>query len=1153
MQSRSPADGPMRRVRRRTRPWMLNRPGWALLRGGGELRFDRSGVPSVLPSGEGWEIAPSSRPSTRGRVRAEVPETPPDAATERVLAAGTATRAGWFFSSLPVSLEELPTAPDSHFVVHIPFGRSGFRVSGRPVSVRMLAQAIRCSPDWGRRPVVLAAGGRVTAAVLGPVMSSLSSTLGVVVISSPGPILMGPRIMLAEEGFVSRAPGSTKQTQLGRVLPAMRRPRIPIRDVNRAAPVPPASRASLILPTAGASAGSPPPPVIARSVEPPAPRAVDRPRAVEPPLVKAVSADLFELPPPDLALPDLSGLTQLVPPPAVVEEESGRRDAVVGDPVEETTPLWGTLPESPKFGAEPADRAPGEDPTPAADPDAPLWGTSPVAADAGSVAADPVNPVWGKADLDRSTPARMVAGAADSFEDMLRLVEAQQGPGAVESTASTAPAGSTAPAEPVDSAVFEARTSEAGAFGTDAFATQQIVNPNLAGNPGPVANPTEVPAGRPTTGEESADDRARFGRSGILNLDDLELSGLAEALARIEAGRPAGGSGVIDPAGAVDPADTPDRSVPPDAPAPAFRAGHSEVATPTGAAGGPAEKTAGGAVSQDAVPQDVVGHDMVGRGTVAQGTVAQGGADPAATPVASGPAAAPDPAVPIASGPAGAGPAVSGPAVPDRVANPAAETPSTAETSSQEEISARSEGIAQERDDAEVVEEAEAIAQASLTSKIDLDSFGIGTSGLPGGALPGVEVPGSVPMDPDPVGTDRPTKPSGAQRSSGATTTSASAQESEATSAPETTGSSVKTQEPEAAQVTRGTPAAEDVPQHLPEAVEPVGAVLEILTELEFPPVVEATAIPTEEPEELTALLVDEESEAAGAESQEPAEKEPSPIEERASWMPIGGDAQRDDREQVRSLLGWRYEAHSRAITGVLALQPGLRASAGRGDLMIGLVAVRAHLAGASAVVDAVLRGEEIRPGGGFAEIDPAGAALLARCARSGLSRLPAVVGPVFRAGNPDTTQLKRYRSGLRLVEPAFTEARLVPSSAGESTVEYAIWSSTARRTDRVTGPGGDGGTRVLFAPGTQFVVLDVEQPEDGDQLRVLLRELPASATPDEAVDERARERLRESMQLVQPTAPTQPRIPEQWRYPLGMRSDGTLFALSPQPEGARS
>ncbi|MBE3202284.1 MULTISPECIES: hypothetical protein [Parafrankia] len=262
-------------------------------------------------------------------------------------------------------------------------------------------------------------------------------------------------------------------------------------------------------------------------------------------------------------------------------------------------------------------------------------------------------------------------------------------------------------------------------------------------------------------------------------------------------------------------------------------------------------------------------------------------------------------------------------------------------------------------------------------------------------------------------------------------------------------------------------------------------------------------------------------------------------------WIAVAPEAEPSDRERLRAFLGWQYEAHARAVLGLLALQPGLRSASGAIDVLSGLVALRAYLraedpAGAARIaaeppavtaglVDAVLRGAA--EGG-----DRDGLLLLARCAAAGLGRLPSAAGPVVRPTLADPLLAAGLRPGQVLVEPGFLRVSTTPWAVQGQTVAYAIWSATARRTDRLGSPGQPDGhaAHALFAPGTRFVVLDVstragppESPAGG--IWVLLREF-VGGRADPTFDERVRGRLQALVSRVDGDAtPT----------PSGMAEDG--------------
>jgi hypothetical protein len=1199
MDARSPATGPLRRLRRRSRPWLLNRPGWALLRGGGLSRFDPLGVPSLLPIGERWHLAPTTR--TIQRPEPAAAQTPVDASTERIRAAGLPTRAGWFFTPLPVSLEELPTAPDSHFVVHIRLGRSGLQVSGRPVSPRMLAQAVRSNPDWGHRPVVLAIGGRMTAAALGPVMSSLATALGVAVISSPGPVLLGPRILLADAGFVSRTPGSREPIHLGRVIPGVRPLRTPWVEPPAANPDP---EPQVMLPTAGAASGALPAPDPMPTDAKPVPKvgltlgmprgssgeSLGRPDDFSPEgfadFWDTGSADVSERITGDVsggvAAGGSPGVARDVPGRVASEvSEEGTRDVPgrVASDVSEQVLTDVSVEVASDVSAGVPSGVPAE-----VTLDIAAVGASDVSP---SLASDPslkVPPdVFAEGASDRSpgVPAKVASNDSDeAAPDLWVALPSDGAEGLAEETFEEVPSGA-----PVKGAsdisvalaldlLADVVPNVSGEVPSDVFsevapdattaAPQEaekfvfppdLVLPDLAA----LTKPIVPSAGSSSQEGHPVPPRRRDWSPVVTGATDSFL----DLVALVEAQPESSGEAVHNElVGHASQAGTDQTGV--GQASQAGQAGHaSQAGHQAGRAGRVGRVSPVGQVSQASPVTQVT--RVVRTRPVSPSDVPvpilQSAAKDRWTLSAEMPASvaeAPDEAAPeVASAPPVRTSAKTHPEVPPAAAattgvdptNPtgSAELTESTELSDPTSLITGTEAneLAERADLTGLMSGAESAEIARRPEAAEL-AEPAGATGRAGSA----ELTG-------PAELAEPAEAIGPTEAAALTGLTGSTEPPDLTQPPKSTQ---PTESAENIKLPKNTePAGPEVALEavapVPETMKPVRPLLERFLEPEIPPIAEAAILPSPEteesgfakPEKVYPETNSEAKEADGAIRPEP------PVHRFTNWIQVSGEGTRADREQMRALLGWRYEAHSRAVTGVLALQPGLRASAGSADLMVGLVAVYAHLAGASTVIDAVLRGEKIQSEGGYAEIDAAGAALLARCARSGLTRLPAVIGPVYRGGNPDAAQLKQYRSGQRLVEPAFTEARLVPSEGSEGTVEYAIWSSTARRTDRVTGVDGDAGTRVLFAPGTNFVVLDVVQPEEGGRLRVLLRELPPSASPkpDDPVDERTRERLRESIRTAHP-APASAQIPEQWRHPLGIHSEGSLYAFS-SAEGASS
>jgi hypothetical protein len=193
-----------------------------------------------------------------------------------------------------------------------------------------------------------------------------------------------------------------------------------------------------------------------------------------------------------------------------------------------------------------------------------------------------------------------------------------------------------------------------------------------------------------------------------------------------------------------------------------------------------------------------------------------------------------------------------------------------------------------------------------------------------------------------------------------------------------------------------------------------------------------------------------------------------------------------DDRSELRRVLNGRYDSHARAVSRMLAEHPGLRSGGEAGSAVVaGLVAVQAYHAAHRELVNSYLRQDE--------ESLSSAEDLVARCAVVGMGRLPAAHGAVFAVSTSKVgaEAANLYRAGDEIVEPGFIDVGLTRGPAG-GTVEYAIWSASARRLGPLGTP--DGATAV-FPPGSRFAVLAVDPAGGPDQpLRVLLQDRTSTA-----------------------------------------------------------
>ncbi|MEV7773068.1 hypothetical protein [Kitasatospora sp. NPDC086791] len=256
-------------------------------------------------------------------------------------------------------------------------------------------------------------------------------------------------------------------------------------------------------------------------------------------------------------------------------------------------------------------------------------------------------------------------------------------------------------------------------------------------------------------------------------------------------------------------------------------------------------------------------------------------------------------------------------------------------------------------------------------------------------------------------------------------------------------------------------------------------------------------------------------------------ESSPAPVP-----VPVSGP---DDRDAVRALLGEHYQRCSARVDQVATRLPALRSTA-KDDIKPDLAAVLLHHGDTGIPVPRAELVAAARSG------DPALAPFL-RCLGSGLRRLPSHHGAVLLCAPPGPEPadlLSHYRVGRRLTEPApVTGLAATAVELPGATVEFFIWSATARRT-AVFGSGTTEEPRVTFTPGTTFTVL-ATTPADptGRPARVLLRESGPTDADPAARDRSALTRLTTWLDR-------RDQLPATERHPI---EDPTPFHLTPGVE----
>ncbi|MBB4678585.1 hypothetical protein HNR67_004703 [Crossiella cryophila] len=208
---------------------------------------------------------------------------------------------------------------------------------------------------------------------------------------------------------------------------------------------------------------------------------------------------------------------------------------------------------------------------------------------------------------------------------------------------------------------------------------------------------------------------------------------------------------------------------------------------------------------------------------------------------------------------------------------------------------------------------------------------------------------------------------------------------------------------------------------------------------------------------------------------------QPAPVSEAAALVPKRGLDQ--EREWLRRALSREYAAVANSVGRVLSEHPGFQSALERssGRVLTDAVAVRLYLSEAGDELDLPLRRALAGPHVPFA-----------RCAVSGLSRLPSHRGAAIFSTTPTAREWELYRSRTLFTEWGFVNALTAPCTrqqAGHQT-DVLLWSMTSRRTKLLEPDGEPTADRVLFVPGTNFKVLDVTEPAEGGRGQIVLREL---------------------------------------------------------------
>ncbi|KAA5830120.1 hypothetical protein F1721_23780 [Saccharopolyspora hirsuta] len=315
------------------------------------------------------------------------------------------------------------------------------------------------------------------------------------------------------------------------------------------------------------------------------------------------------------------------------------------------------------------------------------------------------------------------------------------------------------------------------------------------------------------------------------------------------------------------------------------------------------------------------------------------------------------------------------------------------------------------------------------------------------------------------------------------------------------------------------------------EAAAAPAAEMSISLESAPAPVTADVPEPAEAPEEPPTPDAAEPAPPPGSAAPGPAPAvQPTPVPEAAAVLPAQGIA--EERAWLRRSLHQKFDAMSVSISRILSEHPGFQSrDRSSGDVLADAVAVRLYLPAHGADVDRALRTGERGPH-----------VPMARCVVSGLRKLPSHRGATVFTASPAPEHWQLYREHRLVTEWGFLHALTEPCAQSDGDVDVLVWSMTGRRTKLLEPDGPDHvDNRVVFAPGTNFKVLDLVEPgEQGERGRILLRELAESevdsegrVTENESLDQLGLKSLQRCIQRWTEAPPTGT-VPEAARARFG-------------------
>ncbi|MEV0327415.1 hypothetical protein AB0H63_13340 [Micromonospora echinospora] len=219
-----------------------------------------------------------------------------------------------------------------------------------------------------------------------------------------------------------------------------------------------------------------------------------------------------------------------------------------------------------------------------------------------------------------------------------------------------------------------------------------------------------------------------------------------------------------------------------------------------------------------------------------------------------------------------------------------------------------------------------------------------------------------------------------------------------------------------------------------------------------------------------------------------------------SALLPAHGLA--DERAWLRRSLSRDFDTMASSVSRIMSEHPGMKAGGDStaDDILVDSVATRLLLTRRGAGIDAGLRSGAIGPH-----------VPLARCAVSGLSRLPSFRGSTVARTSPGGDEWQLYRGRRLITDWSFVTMLTAPCAGQDGDTDVLIWSMTARRTALLEPEGEERvEDRVVFLPGTHFKILEAAEPAGGRRGTILLREIGANEIDDDGRVDQKRSSLDE-------------------------------------------